>query len=375
MADSASGAITVGIAGGGLIGRLMAWQLLRRGHQVTVFDRGPASGEHSAAFVAAAMLAPYSEAVTSGAEMFELGKRSAQLWPSLLAELREDSELPVALQTHGSLVIAHDLDSGSFTHFDQKLHAVVGDDVQVQSLNREGIQRLEPELPASFRRGVWLSGEGSLDNRALLAALYESIVARGGHWRAHCEVLKMSSGAVQLTDASEHFDWVIDCRGTGAKIDWPEVRGVRGEILWVKAPAVQLTRPIRLMHPRYNLYITPKPNKVFVVGATEIESESQAPVTVRSELELLSALYSVHSGFAEAHIVGSYARCRPALPDNLPAIRASKGMLRINGLYRHGYLLAPAVLAAALDAMDGRFQHDFVTVVEQDDSDQREQRA
>ncbi len=338
----------------------MAWQLLRCGHQVSVFDAGPANGDQSAAFVAAAMLAPYSEAVTSGTEMFALGKKSADLWPSLLAELGEDSELPVALQTSGSLVIAHDLDSGSFTHFSQKLRAIVGDSAQVQSLDREGIQRLEPELPASFRRGLWLAGEGALDNRALLAALYDSIVMRGGQWRAQCDVLNVFPGEIRLADAREQFDWVIDCRGVGAKVDWPEVRGVRGEILWVKAPDVQLTRPIRLMHPRYHLYITPKPNNVFVVGATEIESESQAPVTVRSELELLSALYSVHSGFAEAHIIGSYARCRPALPDNLPQIRLRDGLMQINGLYRHGYLLAPVVVKNALAALAGDRDLPFV---------------
>ncbi|WP_372749004.1 FAD-dependent oxidoreductase, partial [Litorivivens sp.] len=193
----------------------------------------------------------------------------------------------------------------------------------------------------------------------------DTLVAGGAQWRSHVAVQSVEPGVLHTAARAESFDWVVDCRGLGAKADWPDVRGVRGEILWVKAPEVRLSRPVRLMHPRYHLYITPKPGDIYVVGATEIESESQAPVTVRSELELLSALYSVHSGFAEAHIVHSFARCRPALPDNLPLVRVIDGLLQVNGLYRHGYLLAPVVLASALRAFEGDCSAPFVSQMAQ----------
>lgn len=350
----------IGIAGAGLVGRLLAWQLLGRGHQVTLFDSGAEDGSSSAAYVAAAMLAPYSEAVTSGAEMFALGRDSLDAWRELLGQLSAASAHVVQLNDSGSVVVAHDLDRANLNHFSQKLQAAVGDDASVKNLDRTGLVALEPELPQTFRQGLWLAGEGCLDNRALLSALHDTIVANGGLWRSNCAVQTLGPGEVHTTHGAERFDWVLDCRGLGAKPDWPEVRGVRGEILWVKAPEVRLSRPVRLMHPRYHLYITPKPNNIYVVGATEIESESQSPVTVRSELELLSALYSVHSGFAEAHIVHSFARCRPALPDNLPQIRVRDGLMQINGLYRHGYLLAPAVLKSALKAFEGERGLPFV---------------
>jgi glycine oxidase len=89
---------------------------------------------------------------------------------------------------------------------------------------------------------------------------------------------------------------------------------------------------------------------LFVIGATEIESEDLSPVSVRSALELLSTAYTVHSGFAEARILEIATQCRPTLPDNLPAIRCSAPrLLEVNGLYRHGYMIAPAVLDAALE--------------------------
>jgi glycine oxidase len=103
------------------------------------------------------------------------------------------------------------------------------------------------------------------------------------------------------------------------------------------------------MHPRYQLYLVPRGNGIYLLGATQIESEDFSPISVRSALELLSALYSLHEGFAEARITGYRSNCRPALPDNLPAVALQPGLLRINGLFRHGFLLAP-VLARAVAA-------------------------
>jgi glycine oxidase len=145
---------------------------------------------------------------------------------------------------------------------------------------------------------------------------------------------------------------VIDCRGLGAQPQWQALRGVRGEVIRVHAPEVSLRRPTRLVHPRYPLYIAPKPGDIFVIGATEIESNDMSPASVRSTLELLSAAYSVHSGFAEARIVEIATQCRPALPDNLPAIREPRrGVWQINGLYRHGFMIAPAILDVALELL------------------------
>lgn len=125
---------------------------------------------------------------------------------------------------------------------------------------------------------------------------------------------------------------------------------MRGEVIRLHAPEVRIARPVRLLHPRYPLYIAPKPGDVFVVGATEIESEDLSPVSARSALELLSAAYTVHSGFAEARVLEMATQCRPALSDNLPALRLLKpGVLQINGLYRHGFMIAPAVLDAAIE--------------------------
>src|SRR5207253_9790934 len=105
-----------------------------------------------------------------------------------------------------------------------------------------------------------------------------------------------------------------------AKQELGDLRGVRGEILRVHAPEVSLTRPIRLRHPRYPVYLVPRPKNHYVIGATAIESEDEGRITIRSTLELLTTEYSVHPGFGEARILETMAALRPAFSDNVARV-------------------------------------------------------
>src|SRR6202042_3846554 len=127
----------------------------------------------------------------------------------------------------------------------------------------------------------------------------------------------------------------------------PELRGVKGEMIIVESSEIELSRPVRLIHPRWPLYIIPRANHQFMIGATSIEAEDRG-VSVRSALELLSAAYAVHPAFAEARILEFGSGLRPAYPDNLPRIAVNNDKIAVNGLYRHGFLLAPALAELTL---------------------------
>jgi glycine oxidase len=128
------------------------------------------------------------------------------------------------------------------------------------------------------------------------------------------------------------------------------LRGVRGEVAWLHAPGVALARPLRLLHPRHRVYLVPRPGERIVVGASEVESEDRSPPSLRSVLELLSAAHSVLPELAEARIEHLESNLRPARADNAPFIEHASGLLRINGLFRHGWLIAPALVDDALAA-------------------------
>jgi glycine oxidase len=66
-------------------------------------------------------------------------------------------------------------------------------------------------------------------------------------------------------------------------------------------------------------------------------------------MELLGAAYALHPAFGEAEIVEAGVGVRPAFADNLPRVSREANQVSINGLYRHGFLLAPAMARQAAE--------------------------
>jgi glycine oxidase len=329
----------IAVVGFGLAGRLAALELSKL-HHVTVFEADDEQTPNSAGKVAAAMLAPLAESVLCEADLALMGLDSMKRWPEIVSELEGD----VFFQQQGTLVVAHQQDKGDLQSFTQRIKPIAGH--SAQALNAQQIAQLEPELANRFNQGLFLPCEGQIDNQAFYKASFTMLNKR----KVKCvfnQRVTIKNGEIN----NRPFDYIIDCRGLGAKSD-KSLRGVRGEVARLYAPEVNLTRPVRLMHPRYPIYIAPKPNHEYVIGATEIESQDSGAATVRSTLELLSAAYAVHSGFAEARLLNIQAGLRPAFSDNRPEVSQVGNVISINGLYRHGYMLAPALVAQVVSRIE-----------------------
>ncbi|MDB5741868.1 MAG: glycine oxidase [Polaromonas sp.] len=340
----------IGIAGAGLAGRTLAWRLLRAGCRVSLFDARPRGALDTASMAAAAMLSPLAELAVSDEAVFALGQRSMQLWPRWIDELQAGGGEPVYFRQEGTLVVAHAPDQASLAHFTGLLQHKLPPAcrAQVRTLDAAGLAQCEPALAGRFGGGLFLAGEGQLANDQWMAALAVAIDRLGGQWHEGEAVEQVEKGRIVCNSGVAHsVDVAVDARGVGSRAQWPAdnpLRGVRGEVLRVECRGVTLRRPVRLMHPRYQLYVAPRPGHQFVVGATELESEDTGPVTLRSMLELGSALHSLHPAFGEARVLRLSAALRPALDDHRPAIALRDGVWHINGLYRHGYLCAPALV-------------------------------
>ncbi|MDB5568284.1 MAG: glycine oxidase, partial [Tardiphaga sp.] len=235
---------------------------------------------------------------------------------------------------NGSLVVAHPRDRADYERFAKMTSGHT-------RLDAAALAEIEPSLEGRFRDALFYPGEGHVEPRRVLPQLHARITAAGG-------IIKYNSEQ-QPEDLK---GLVIDCRGLSARDTQPALRGVKGEIIIVETDEVKLSRPIRLMHPRWPLYVIPRAENRFMLGATSIEGEDNG-VSVRSALELLGAAYAVHPAFAEARILEFGAGLRPAFPDNLPRIAISqplgdKQRIAVNGLYRHGFLLAPALAELTL---------------------------
>lgn len=198
-------------------------------------------------------------------------------------------------------------------------------------MDEGAIADLEPDLSGRFHQGLWFADEAHLNPRQALPSLASALTQRGGRIEMGVAVTP-----AQLGDLP-----VIDCRGLAARDTLPELRGVRGEMLLLRSRDFRLSRAVRFLHPRIPLYIVPRDDGLLMLGATSIESDHTGPVSVRSALELLTAAYALHPALAEAEIVEFGVGVRPAFVDNIPRLVPQGRVVHFNGLYRHGFLLAP----------------------------------
>ena len=314
------------VIGAGVAGLACALELAERGVAVEIVERGQALGEGSCSWMAGGMLAPWCERATTDEAVVRLGAPSIDWWRRHFS----------ATVRNGSLVLAQSREAPDLARFADRTE-------RFEWADAERIAELEPDLAGRFRRALFFAEEAHLDPRRALAALAETLRDRGVAIRF----------GVELALADADADIVVDCRGLAARDALPDLRGVRGEMIVVRSCDVSLARPVRMLHPRLPLYIVPRGDGLFMIGATMIESEHRGPPSVRSAVELLNAAYALHPAFGEAEIVELGADLRPAFPDNLPQVRRSGRVLHANGLFRHGFLLAPAlarrVAEAALD--------------------------
>lgn len=302
----------VTIIGAGVAGLFAAHVLSQRGITPRIIDRNGPPGPHGCSWWAGGMLAPWCEGVTAEPVITRLGAQAADAWRAV-----------TLVTDRGTLVMALNRDRAELTRFSRR----AATHQTCDSVD------LEPDLPP--RPSLFFPTEAHLDPRRALSDLVAWLAARD----IHVERATADPGDIPGP--------VIDARGLSA--DLPGLRGVRGEMVVLHAPEITLSRPVRLLHPRHPLYIVPRADGLFMLGATQIESASRAPMTARSVLELLSAAYALDPRFAQGSVMELGSDLRPAFADNIPRVVVRGRVLHLNGLFRHGYLMAPALAAQAAD--------------------------
>ncbi len=296
------------IAGAGLAGLATAYELLQRGAKVWIFEQGPGPGKASVARFAGGMLAPWCEYESAEEEVVTLGSRAFEWWAKI-----------TPVHRRGTLVMATARDRAELTRFAKRTHGY-------RAVSAEEIAALEPSLERRFTQGLFFAGEAHLDPRRALSDLSRVVTDLGAE-------------IVYNTPAPNRVD--LNC--TGIKAAVPGLRPVRGEMAILHCPDLEISRTLRLLHPRMPLYLVPRGDGHFMIGGTMIESASTRAPSLRSLSELMSAAFALHPGFGEAEVVELGAGLRPAFADNLPQLVEQEGVLHLNGLYRHGFLLAPAM--------------------------------
>ena len=218
----------------------VATELVSRGASIQLYDKQGEIGAHACSWWAGGMLAPFCEGETAPEIVTRLGQASADWWAAQ----------GVNVVRKGSLVVALGRDARELDQFARRTtdHAM---------LNEEQLSALEPDLQGRFSRALYFAGEAHFAPREALQVLGRNLKSQG------VEVQTAPAVAAATT---------IDCRGLSARDALKDLRGVKGEMLLLKCADINLSRPIRLLHPRIPIYLVPRGDGVFMLGATQIES-------------------------------------------------------------------------------------------------------
>lgn len=310
------------VLGGGIVGLACAYELIGRGHRVTVVDPAPGSG---ASHAAAGMLSPCGEVWHGEPELWDLGVRGAALWPAYAASL------DVALARTGTLLVGHDHADAQLVRRQGDLLASLGADVAVLS-SRE-LRRREPSLGRAAT-GVLLPDDHAVDPRGVVAALLARVEVRATPPSDPADVTVLATGS-RLPDPYGHL-----------------VRGVRGEV--VRARAHDLPRHVVRGWVRGDaVYVVPRADGEVVIGAS-VEEHDAPPVATLGGIErLLRAARVLVPSLDQAVFAEAVARDRPATPDHLPLIgQVADTTWLAAGLFRHGVLLAPLAAQLLADSIE-----------------------
>ncbi|WP_203565953.1 FAD-dependent oxidoreductase [Aurantimonas aggregata] len=316
----------IAIIGAGAAGLVTAAKLAERGQTADLFEASDRLGAGAASWLAGGMLAPFCEAEDAGPGIVAPGHAGIEWWAATVPDVRRG----------GTLVVAPARDRGDLARFARRTagHERIG---------AERIAALEPDLAGRFGEALFFAEEAHLDPRLALENLAERVTSAGS---------RIHFGSTVAPQALDH-DVVVDCRGSAAAGEIPALRPVRGEMLILRTQDVSLSRPVRLLHPRWPVYVVPRGDGLFMVGATVVETDDRRSVTARGMVDLLNAAYALHPAFAEAEIVETGSGLRPAFPDNLPRVSRDGRVVSVNGLYRHGFLLSPAMADEAVSHILG----------------------
>jgi glycine oxidase len=336
------------IIGGGIIGLSTGWQLVKKGCDVEILERGKA-GE-SASRAAAGMLAPQAEMGFEDIELFNLCRTSLALYPDFVNELYIDSGIKVDVEKTGCILPGFDRDDYERQRRLYDFREKIG--LPVVWLTGSEAREVEPFLSPKCTGAIWIEDDAQINNRKLLDALKIAYEKCGGKLYEEHNVEKINIENGRVKGAHFHgidveYDKVIVSAGAWAKQIkglpenlLPPVRPVKGQIINLKLnDSCKLTKVVRAP----DVYLLPKSDGRLVVGASCEEMGFDLNPTAGEVFRMLERAWEAVPSIYDLAVDSIEVGLRPGSRDHMPIIGNSEveGLYYATGHYRNGILLAP----------------------------------
>jgi D-amino-acid dehydrogenase len=332
----------VAIAGGGLVGLSLAYELASRGAQVTVVDAGFPGRATDAG---AGILAPDTHPTTEPF-WWEMTHGAGEHYPLLLERLRADGvdTEPSGYDVCGLLSLSlRESEDNWFGPFAERvLDRAEG---RVREVSPADAVSLFPPL-GQVHRALHYAGAARIDGRGMAAALRQGAVERG---------VQFVSGTVNGVEAiGEQVQRIriegeraIPCGAlavTGGA--WSAAMGhwlraplpitpTKGQIVHLATEQESAGWPI--VQPLLTHYLVPWPDHRIACGGTiEPNAGFSATVTAAGLHELLRECLAIAPGLADATYLQTRVGLRPTSPDDRPVLGPVPGWANVSVATGHG---------------------------------------
>lgn len=347
------------ILGGGVIGLGIAWELARRGADVTLLERD-APG-HAASWAAAGMLAPFTEDIQD-TQFFDFAVASLRAYPEFARELHAASDVDIRLKLSGILEVAYD--DAHATRLSDRVKRFANCGTRMRTIDDTGLAQYDGALARRSCVALLSEEEGQVDNRRLGRALYEAARRVGVRIRRDCAVQALECNARRVLGVTTREGFisasiVVNALGawSGTLTGVPEqlvvpVTPVKGQMLAVAMP----TRYLEHVVWASGVYLVPREDGRLLVGATVEDQGFDQRITAGGMHHLLAGMLRVLPGSAAFAVSETWAGLRPASPDGRPFLGRTTldGYVLATGHYRNGVLLTPITAQTVADDITGK---------------------
>ncbi|WP_151705148.1 glycine oxidase ThiO [Nitrincola alkalilacustris] len=343
------------IAGGGVIGLMLARELAQAGASVTLVERGRCARESS--WAGGGIVSPlypwrYSDPVT------RLATWSQTSYVHLAQELFAETGCDPELRQKGMLMVSvHDEN--------QALNWAGTWHRPLMRVDSSFIYAREPNLAPGFESALWMPEVGSIRNPRLGRALRTSVEQHPLiqlHEETEVTGFVLQGEricGVRTPHGNIEADQTVVAGGAwssgllaslGMKI---QVEPVKGQMMIFNAPVGLIDRVVMLD----GRYLIPRNDGQILIGSTLEHVGFDKRATEEARDALHHSALSIVPALEQCPIAHHWAGLRPGTPDGIPYIGAVPGVegLHLNcGHFRNGLVLAPASTRLHADLLLGR---------------------